>query len=864
MRRAAAPIRCLPSGGKQFSGEVFVRVWRRGIVFAVVGFVFAAGQNPARAHQSAAAYAQPASDIGEADRALNEGRYGDVEKVLHGAPADDAVRASLRARAAQATGRDQDAEAILRAAVARHPISDAALDLALLMQRLGRRPEAQPVLERLAGLPDNPGFDDLLRAGRAARALGRFKEANEDQRAAVDLRPEDAAANAAWGDLFLEKYNREDATRSYKAALAADARYVPALLGLARATSDDDFSAALTAVRKALEINPSAPDAHVLLASLLLDAGYPDAARESIARALAVNPRTLEAHALTAAIAFLDGRTAEFDAAIGRALAIDKSYGEAFRVVAAQLAHHYRFDDAVTIARKAVATDPDDGRARAELGMDLLRTGDEDEARSVLKQAFDADPYDVVTYNLLAVLDTLADFDTVRDGDLIVRFDPKESPVLREPLVALAHDALRTLSARYGFTPKGPILIEVFPHHDDFAVRNLGIPGLVGALGACFGRVVTMDSPKARPPGTFEWGATLWHELTHVVTLQMSNQRVPRWLTEGISVYEEQGARREWRRPMEEAFVHALADGQVPPIRDIEGAFADPRTIALAYYQAGLIVGHLVDTYGQAKFNAFVRSFADGPTLDAAFMRAFGASAEQVQAGFDRSLEASFGQLRRTLASPVNVAIERASADELKTLAAQHPESYDVQHALGLALRKQGDLDAATAALTRAASLFPSATGKDSPHAVLADIATERGDTPAALGEMEKQLAQDPVNIELARHMAGIVPRDQQPELARRVYERIAAVDPFDSDAHANLGRLAVRRNDPAAAIREFRAAIASGGNDVAAVRCDLAEAYLMAGDAAQAKRETLAVLEHLPSYERAQEILLKIVGGDR
>ena len=61
---------------------------------------------------------------------------------------------------------------------------------------------------------------------------------------------------------------------------------------------------------------------------------------------------------------------------------------------------------------------------------------------------------------------------------------------------------------------------------------------MIGALGVCFGRVVTMDSPQRTPPGEFQWEATLWHELGHVITLQMSNQRVPRWLTEGISVYE--------------------------------------------------------------------------------------------------------------------------------------------------------------------------------------------------------------------------------------------------------------------------------------------------------------------------------------
>ena len=66
----------------------------------------------------------------------------------------------------------------------------------------------------------------------------------------------------------------------------------------------------------------------------------------------------------------------------------------------------------------------------------------------------------------------------------------------------LAQRRCKTLSAKYQFTPKGPILIEIFPVHDDFAVRNLGLPGLIGALGACFGRVVTIDSPTARAPGT--------------------------------------------------------------------------------------------------------------------------------------------------------------------------------------------------------------------------------------------------------------------------------------------------------------------------------------------------------------------------
>ena len=102
----------------------------------------------------------------------------------------------------------------------------------------------------------------------------------------------------------------------------------------------------------------------------------------------------------------------------------------------------------------------------------------------------------MVTFNSLALLDWLDKFQTVQDGDLISRFHQDEVAVMKEQAIPLAKEVLAAMSKRYGFAPKGPILIEMFPKHDDFAVRTLGLPGMVGALGACFGRVVTLDSPR--------------------------------------------------------------------------------------------------------------------------------------------------------------------------------------------------------------------------------------------------------------------------------------------------------------------------------------------------------------------------------
>ena len=67
-----------------------------------------------------------------------------------------------------------------------------------------------------------------------------------------------------------------------------------------------------------------------------------------------------------------------------------------------------------------------------------MRTGDEAEARRALDRAFKLDRFDRVTFNLLALLDKLEKFDVVRDGDLVLKFDPDETPVLREYAIPLA------------------------------------------------------------------------------------------------------------------------------------------------------------------------------------------------------------------------------------------------------------------------------------------------------------------------------------------------------------------------------------------------------------------------------------------
>jgi tetratricopeptide (TPR) repeat protein len=796
------------------------------------------------------------SPAGQAARALSLGQFDRVDSMLGSATDERSI--VLRARSAIARGRYTDAEQWLTGIVSSAPAGDAALELGRLYLYLGRREEGgrllQTVLTRGAG--NSPA--SVLRLGLAARALGRFQDANTFLRSAGTMAPGDPAISTAWGELFLEKYNRADAVRSFEEALMADPDYVPARIGLARATLNRDPAAAKGAAEGVLELNPNHVAAHLLVAELALDDRQRDDARASIQKALAVNPNSLEARALDVAIAFLEARSDDFEAGAAAALALNPVYGDVYRVAGDHAARSYRFDEAVALTRRALEIDDESTKAYADLGMHLLRTGDEADARRSLETAFEADPYDVVTFNLLAMLDTVDTFETMRDGDLVVRLHPEEAGVMREHVMPLARQALDTLSELYQFEPAGPILIEMFPKHDDFAVRTIGLPGFIGALGACFGRVVTLDSPTARPPGQFSWTTTLWHEMAHVITLQMSNNRVPRWLSEGLSVYEERRARPDWGREMEVPFAQALEEDKLLKLRDLNEGFSDPRLISLVYHQASLVADHLITTYGEPALWRLLRAYGEGLETDEAFMSAFGVTIDDVQEGFDAKLERDYAALRAALKTPSIP--DDPTVDQLQAIAADNPGSFGVQMRLAQALQQAGDSSAAIEALERASRLIPAANGEANPNALIARVALEQGNTTRAIRALEAVVTVDSADVESARQLASLLEPLGDAARTAAAYELVAELDPFDVQAQAAVGRRALEQRDATRAMRVFRSALAGGPVDRATAHLDLGEAYFMAGQFADAKRETIAALEIAPSVERAQDLLLDTI----
>ena len=156
-----------------------------------------------------------------------------------------------------------------------------------LLEFVGRKIEAEEALE-LAVQRYNNGLvfasEDVAMVALASWLLGNFHDANSLFSEATRANPNNLEAHVLWGDLFIEKYNANDAERSYQEVLDINSRHVPALVGIAKVGGDE------RSLTRALAINPNSVLALETYGQLLLLNSREDEASEYFDRALNLNP----------------------------------------------------------------------------------------------------------------------------------------------------------------------------------------------------------------------------------------------------------------------------------------------------------------------------------------------------------------------------------------------------------------------------------------------------------------------------------------------------------------------------------------------------------------------------------------------
>ncbi|MCI0433430.1 MAG: tetratricopeptide repeat protein, partial [Gemmatimonadetes bacterium] len=595
---------------------------------------------------------------------LETGRYTDAEAAAREGAARPGLATGLATSLGQALlaqGRRDEAERSFQQAVEARArdANTARLHLAVLRLERGEREAALDAFDAFIDIYNNAETltaRDLIAVGDAVRHLGvrdpqlfhdavkAYDEAIKADDGQIDGAPMVHEARLRLGELFLEKYQSTEAQSLFREVLAVNPKHPRALLGMARAKSFDGSDESLAFIDQSLEVNGVSIPARVFKATLLAELEQWDDAREEVDRALTVGPGSLEALAAQAAIAELIGDSARFAATERRVLEIHAGYAELYNTIADLAVRQRRYRRAVTLASKAVALDSTSWRGWGILGINQLRNGEIGRARASLEISFAGDPYNPWIKNTLDLLDTFDEYRTVTTDRFEFMLHQSEADLLAPYITALAEEAYAALSRRYGWTPDTRIRVEVYPRHADFSVRTVGLAGL-GALGVAFGNILSMDSPFARDRGTFNWGTTLWHELAHTFTLGVSGFRVPRWLTEGLSVHEERRARPGWGDDVLVEFLASWKRDQGLPVSRLNEGFVRPKfpeQVALSYYQASLVVGMIEEQHGFDAILAMLRGYGDGKPEAQVFRDALGTDLDAFDQRFVDWLEKKY------------------------------------------------------------------------------------------------------------------------------------------------------------------------------------------------------------------------------
>lgn len=703
----------------------------------------------------------------------------------------------------------------------------------------GKRAEAVSCFEALIRT------SDAYLQAEGSWGLEQWDRANESFRVATAGSGANPAYKVRYGMLLHERFNNAEAVDLFREALKEDPGYALAYVGLARVSSEGFDGRAAESVAKAIQLDPKLVEAHELAADLALEDAKPDLASREADTALSLAPYqgssdALDAFAIKAAIDLLADRTADAETWMTKIRAVNPSYGEGYALIAKHLVLNRRYTEGVTYYRKAVEADPHLWSARAQLGINLMRLGQEDEPRHQLELCYNNGFRDAATVNSLRLLDSYKNFVTTKDDATILRLRNTETDLLRPYIEEQLHKAIATYTAKYKVKLDGPIQLEVYPDHEDFAVRTMGMPGL-GALGVTFGDVVAMDSPSGRKPGDFNWGATLWHELSHVFILTATNHRVPRWFTEGLAVHEEGEANPEWANRLTPEVVVAIRDKKLLPIAQMDRGFIFPEypeQVIVSYWQAGAVCDYIQQRWGAGALLAMVHAFADRKTTPEAIQADLHVTPDEFDKQYAAWLDKRVGG---------TVANFDAWRGKLKALVA-----------LSAAAKPDDVIAAAQAAIT----MYPEYVGDANAYEYLATAHEAKGETRGAADALTQYVTMGGQSPDALKKLSQYQTALGDTKAAAATLDRLNFIYPEDEAMHRQLGGLWLAQGNAAGAVREYNAVLAMKPLDRAAAEYDAARAYLSAGDTARAEESVLASLEVAPGFKQAQTLLLEIESG--
>ncbi len=664
-------------------------------------------------------------------------------------------------------------------------------------------------------------------------------------------------AHLATARMAIDKNDDKVASQSLAKAIKLDATDPEIFYLLGKSWSATDAAKASSYFAKSLELNPRFIPSLIHHAEARLSAEDYDSAESILSEVEKVNSKLPKLWALRAAIAHLQGRYEAEGVGRRKALGPWALNPEVDHTIGKQLSMHYRFSESVEYQRRALIMDSDFTPAKTQLAQDLLRLGRTEPGWEIVDNVRTKDPYDVTIFNLKQLKTELEKFATLEAPGFVIRMDAREARIYGQDVVQLLSEARDVLTKKYAVQLEEPVFVEIFPKQKEFAIRTFGLPGGEGFLGVCFGRLITANSPAALKVDS-NWKSVLWHEYCHVVTLQKTKNKMPRWLSEGISVYEERQRNSTWGQSMDPAYREMILGTGFVPVSQLSGAFLQPKTplhLQFAYYESSLVVEYWIEKYGIAMMQRLLEDLAIGMPAAEALKRAPGTLEllDNEFRDYAMAMAAKYGE---------GVDFDRANSEDkvdVKTWLAEHPDSYWGLRSQCQVMVSTKKWDEALVVAEKLQTLLPDDNSNEGLYAILASIYRGMGkdeEERSALVELTERSSD--CREALVRLIEIDEKRNDWSSLEKWC-EQMQAINPIRSDLQQLRSLTYEKLGNPAKAAEALSACLDLQPTDPANIHYRLAVSLQSLGKNELAKRQVLMALEESPRYRAAMELLVRI-----
>ena len=678
--------------------------------------------------------------------------------------------------------------------------------------------------------------------------------------------PNNREALLAVGELALAKRDFKLAGSMFTKAIGHYPEDADLLFGLAKAYAESDPSQMEEPLHTAMFTNPDHVPSLLLQAHNQADAEQYDAANGILKAIFKINPHHAGSWALQSALHTVLNEPDKAKSARASGLKYWKTNPLVDHEIGKKLSSKYLFTEGAAHQRKALAFSKDYIPAKTQLAQDLLRLGREEEGWKLAEEAHDADGYDVTTFNLLTLHDSLKKYVTIDRNGFLLRMTPDEAALYGDEAIDLLTEARGLFSKKYDTQIEGPVIVEIFPEKKDFAVRTFGIPGGDGYMGVCFGRLITANSPKSLVGFQQNWQSLLWHEYCHVITLQKTRNKMPRWFSEGISVYEERLRHSSWGEQMTPEYRNFILDGEMTPIERLSMAFLVPKSpehMQFAYYQSSLVIEYLVKNFGEACISNILHDLGQGVFINIAIEQ-HATNLAKLEAGFSEfatGLAKAFAP-EADLAKPNPLEVNPLDKNAIVDWLEANPNNIWALNTTCANLVEEEKFLEAIPLLERSIKLHPRQRGGGSPYGMLARAHRELGQAEDELAVLEQWAAIEDAATKLYGRLMEIHAEREDWAAVDRLARRFFSANPLSPIGHRFMALTAQQTGRRADTIRPLRRLLLLDPADPVDLHFRLATAL---ADTApdKARRHVLQALEDAPRFRAAQKLLIRLAKPD-